>query len=128
MISELVVGGVGLITTIASGWTSWFFARKKYNSEVEHNYIDNLQEALKTYDSIIQHNKAEIENLMKRNDDLQMEVSELRKQMLTLTMNICLDLTCQRRVLENISYGKSKDRSSKAEDNSSRRSKPITGE
>ena len=49
----LITGGIGLITSIASAWTSWFFARKKYNTEVDSNYIENLQKALDTYDSII---------------------------------------------------------------------------
>ena len=89
----LITGGIGLITSIASAWTSWFFARKKYNTEVDSNYIENLQKALATYDSIIAHNKTEIEHLMKRNDELEKEVSELRKQMLDLAMNICMDFS-----------------------------------
>lgn len=32
----LITGVIGFITTIVSGWTSWFFARKKYNSEVDN--------------------------------------------------------------------------------------------
>lgn len=106
--NELIVGGIGLLTTIVSGWVSWFFARKKYNSEVDHNYIENLQKALETYDAIISHNKAEIEHLMKKNDELEKEVGELRKQVLTLTMNICLDLTCKRRK-RNEDEGKDRD-------------------
>ena len=106
--NELVVGGIGLLTTIVSGWVSWFFARKKYNSEVDHNYIENLQKALETYDAIISHNKSEIEHLMKKNDELEKEVGELRKQVLTLTMNICLDLTCKRRK-RNEDEGKDRD-------------------
>lgn len=98
--TELIVGGIGLLTTVVSGWTSWFFARKKYNTEVDKNYIDNLGKGLETYDSIISHNKAEIEYLMKENEDLRKEVAELRKQLLNLTMNICMDLTCANRVRE----------------------------
>ena len=91
----LITGGIGLITSIASAWTSWFFARKKYNTEVDSNYIRNLQEAVSTYDSIISHNKAEIEYLIKRNDALEKEISELRKQILDLAMNICMDFSCK---------------------------------
>lgn len=94
-IDVLITGGIGLITSIVSAWTSWFFARKKYNTEVDGNYIKNLQDALTTYDSIIAHNKVEIEHLMKKNDNLEKEVSELRKQMLDLAMNICMDFTCK---------------------------------
>lgn len=99
--NEIVIGGIGILTTIVSAWVSWFFARKKYNSEVDHNYIENLSDGLKTYDSIISHNKAEIEYLMKDNEELRAEVSELRKQVLNLTLNICMDLTCARRIREH---------------------------
>ena len=120
----LITGAVGLFTTVVSAWTSWIFARKKYNTEVDSNYIKNLQEALSTYDSIIAHNKTEIEHLMKKNDLLEKEVSELRKQMLNLTMNICMDLTCANRVREQLkrrnSNGKDKDRLDETEDSSSR--------
>ena len=120
----LITGAVGLVSTIVSGWVSWIFARKKYNTEVDSNYRKNLQEALATYDSIIAHNKTEIEHLMKKNDLLEKEVSELRKQMLNLTMNICMDLTCANRVREQLkrrnSNGKDKDRLDETEDSSSR--------
>lgn len=96
----LITGAVGLITSIISGWTSWFFARKKYNAEVDHTYIENIEKGLETYDSIIAHNKTEIEYLMKENHELRGEIAELRKQVLNLTMNICMDLTCTNRVRE----------------------------
>lgn len=109
-IGELVVGGIGLLTTVASGWTSWFFTRKKYNSEVASNYIDNLGKGLLTYDAIIAHNKSEIEYLMKENEELRKEIAELRNQLLNLTMNICMDLTCMNRVRErNILNNKKKN-------------------
>jgi len=38
----LITGAVGLVSTIVSGWVSWIFARKKYNTEVDSNYIKNL--------------------------------------------------------------------------------------
>ena len=99
-IGAVITGGIGLLTTISSGVISWILARKKYNTEVDHNYLENLEKGLETYDSIISHNKSEIECLMKDNEDLRREVSELRKQVLNLTMNICMDLTCTRRMRE----------------------------
>lgn len=124
MTSEIIIAGIGLLTSIVSGWASWFFTRKKYDTEVDNNYIKNLREALSTYDSIIVHNKAEIEHLMKKNDDLEKEVAELRKQLLNLTLNICMDLTCTSRIREQLkrrnSNGKDKDRLDETEDSSSR--------
>lgn len=97
----LIAGGIGLLTTISSGVVSWILARKKYNTEVDHNYIDNIEKGLGTYDSIISHNREEIEYLMKENHELREEIAELRKQVLNLTMNICMDLTCARRMREH---------------------------
>ena len=98
----LIAGGIGLLTTISSGIISWMMARKKYDTEVDHNYLENLEKGLETYDSIISHNKQEIEYLMSENRELRAEIAELRKQVLNLTMNICMDLTCANRIREKI--------------------------
>lgn len=100
-INALIAGGIGLLTTITSGVVSWILARRKYNTEVDHNYLENLEKGLETYDAIITHNKSEIEYLMKENHELRQEIAELRKQVLNLTMNICMDLTCARRLREH---------------------------
>ena len=42
----LITGGIGFISTIISGWATWFFTRKKYNSEVDNNLIQNMKESL----------------------------------------------------------------------------------
>lgn len=39
----LITGIIGMVSTISTGWVSWFFARKKYNTEVEANEIENLK-------------------------------------------------------------------------------------
>lgn len=101
-IDVLITGGIGLITSIASAWTSWFFARKKYNAEVDHNVIENMKEVLEFYKQLCNDNKTRIEESLERCSTLEEELSEanteivsLRKQMLDLTMNICMDLTCK---------------------------------
>ena len=38
----IITGGVGIITTIVGSWSSWIFARKKYNAEVDSTKIENL--------------------------------------------------------------------------------------
>ena len=93
----LITGGIGLITTIVSGWTSWFFARKKYNSEVDSNLINNMKESLDFYEKLSNDNRERLEEVLKRNAELEQEVRELRKQMFNLMNSICIDLTCQLR-------------------------------
>lgn len=93
----LITGGVGIITTVISGWTSWFFARRKYNSEVDNNIIENMQQSLEFYKKLSDDNKNRLDEVLKRNAELKQEIRDLRKQMFSLMNSICTDLTCQLR-------------------------------
>lgn len=93
----LITGGVGIITTVISGWTSWFFARRKYNSEVDNNLIENMQQSLEFYKKLSDDNKNRLDEVLKRNEELEQEIGDLRKQMFSLVNSICTDLTCQLR-------------------------------
>ena len=113
-LETLITGGIGLLTTVVSAITSWIFARKKYNSEVDHNLIENMENSLEFYKKLSDDNRTRLEEMAERNKILEAEIQELKKQMLNLTMNICMDLTCANRVREQVkrrsSYGKNKDR------------------
>lgn len=93
----LITGGVGIITTVTSGWASWFFARRKYNSEVDNNLIENMQQSLEFYKKLSDDNKNRLDEVLKRNAELEQEIRDLRKQMFSLMNSICTDLTCQLR-------------------------------
>lgn len=93
----LITGGVGIITTVISGWTSWFFARRKYNSEVDNNLIENMQQSLEFYKKLSDDNENRLDEVLKRNAELEQEIRDLRKQMFSLMNSICTDLTCQLR-------------------------------
>ena len=113
----LITGGVGLITSIVSSWTTWFFARKKYNSEVDLNLVEKMEKSLEFYKSLSDDNRARLEEITERNNELGKEVQELREQVFNLTMNICMDLTCAHRVKETTrKYGKDKNRNDKTDD------------
>lgn len=96
-IQVIVTGVVGLITTITSGWVSWLFAKKKYNAEVDTNLIENMQKSLDFYMKLSDDNKTRLDEALKRNDVLEDEVRDLRKQMFELMNNICYDMTCELR-------------------------------
>ena len=91
----LITGAVGVVSSIISAWTSWFFARKKYNSEVDNNLIENMQNSLNFYKQLSDDNRKRLDDVLKRNEDLEKEVKELKKQMFNLMSSICVDLTCQ---------------------------------
>lgn len=96
----LITGGIGLLTTITGAWISWVFARKKYNSEVDNNLIQNMKESLDFYKKLSDDNRARLEEVLKRNEYLENEVKELRSQLFNLMNSICTDLTCQLRKWE----------------------------
>lgn len=110
----IITAVIGLLSTITSAGASWFFARKKYNSEVDNNLIKNMQESLEFYKQLSDDNKARLDEVLKRNEELEKrdetlekEVRELRTQMFNLMNQICFDLTCKVRQKEVMSKKKS---------------------
>lgn len=91
----VITGIIGIITSIASAWASWFFARKKYNSEVDNNLINNMKESLDFYKKLSDDNRERLNEVLKMNENLEEEVKELRQQVMTLMTSICTDLSCQ---------------------------------
>ena len=97
MNSELLIAIAGVVTTVVGSWASWFFTRKKYNSEVDNTIIENMKQSLEFYTKLSDDNKARLEEALKRNEQLETEVRELRGQMFELMNNICYDLSCSYR-------------------------------
>lgn len=109
MTDILITGGVGIVTSIISGWTSWILARRKYNSEVDGNLIENMQKSLEFYknlsddneqrlDKVLEDNVAlrqTVEELLKENKQLKREIDTLKDQVIKITTTICTDLSCQ---------------------------------
>lgn len=138
MENEIIIAIIGVVTTFTSGLTSWIFARKKYNSEVDHNRIENMNDSLEFYTRLSDDNKDRLDSLIERNQSLEQtvnnltienqslkaQIEEVRRQMLALTLNICMDLTCANRVREkqNIkrTNGKNKDRFDQSPEHSKR--------
>lgn len=95
----LITALIGIVTTFTSGFTAWFFTRKKYNAEVDNSLLENLQKSLDFYRNLSDDNRQRLETMLERNSKLEEEVLDLRKQVNDLTMSICLDLTCKVRQL-----------------------------
>ena len=93
----LITGAVGLVTTVVSGWTSWFFARKKYNTEVDSNEIENLKKSLEFYESIVKDNNEKLQFYIDLAEDNRIEVYRLKGVIHRLLNNSCLDNGCIKR-------------------------------
>lgn len=109
MTEILITGGVGIVTSIISGWTSWILARRKYNSEVDGNLIENMQKSLEFYKNLSDDNEQRLEKVLednvnlrqtveeslKENKQLKKEIDTLKDQVIKITTTICTDLSCQ---------------------------------
>lgn len=78
-----IIGGV--ITTVASSFVSWFFAKRKYNAEVDNHLITNMQESLEFYKKLADDNKVRLEAVLQENAALRKEVNEMRDKLVALT-------------------------------------------
>ena len=78
-----ILGGV--ISTVITGFSSWFFTKKKYNAEVDNNLINNMQESLEFYKALADDNKSRLDEVLSENADLRRQVADLREQVSKLT-------------------------------------------
>lgn len=103
---------VGLFCTIVTSIVTFLLTRKKYNSEVESQQIQNLNEAFNLYkktmeetiasrqksqDAIVESMSNEMKTLKEENSDLRKQVSQLQMEMINILGTICLDTTCKMR-------------------------------
>ena len=88
-----------ILAPVITGFASWLMAKKKYNSEVDNTVIGNMKESLEFYKQLSDDNRERLAEVLRKNDFLEKEISDLKAQMLSLTLNICMDLTCKNRIL-----------------------------
>ena len=88
----IVTSIIGVVCTGLSSLITWLLTRRKYNTEVEHNNIENMEGSLEFYERLTaSSNKilAEVleksENLAQSNVELLIEVQNLRAQIGILT-------------------------------------------
>ena len=88
----IVTSIIGVVCTGLSSLITWLLTRRKYNTEVEHNNIENMEGSLEFYERLTaSSNKilAEVlegsEKLAQSNVELLIEVQNLRAQISILT-------------------------------------------
>jgi len=80
---------ISIATTGVGGFFGWLFGRKEANVRIKGEEINNFDRALdaykKMYEDIIEDLKTQVNELKDENTSLKEEVSENRKQLMTLT-------------------------------------------
>lgn len=99
-----------ILAPIITGFATWLMARKKYNSEVDNTVIGNMKESLEFYKQLSDDNKERLAEVLRKNDQLEKEISDLKNKLLELTLNICMDLTCKGRIYNKVSSVSDKEK------------------
>lgn len=94
----IITALIGIMTSGATSWITWFLTKKKYNAEVDGALLDNMKESLNFYKELSEDNKRRLEDVLDRNKQLEKEVSDLRRQVTAMLSTICTDLTCRHRI------------------------------
>ncbi len=93
---------ISIITAFASAFTTYFFTRKKYNSEVDNNNIQNMTESLEFYTTLSNDNTERLkktledyeklskqcEQILKENNNLRLEIMKLKTIIINLTSEL----------------------------------------
>lgn len=89
----IITGAVGIVTN----FVTWFLARRKYNTEVDSNEIENLKESLKFYENIVKDNNKKLAFYIDLAENNRVEVYRLKGVIHRLLNNSCLDNSCIKR-------------------------------
>lgn len=122
MNDALLTAIIAVGTSTVSSLVSWFLARKKYNSEVEGNRVENMDKSLDFYDHLSDSTMKRLDEALKRcekmeelyiesekrNTQLEIKVNELESRLSHMQANICIDLICQLRKRDYSMYNAEK--------------------
>lgn len=129
----------GVVATGVSSFLTWFFSKKKYNSEVEGSNIQNMRESLEFYIKLsddtnnrlakeIEAHNNEVKALKQENADLKKELRDqenkflnmiddnrreinlMKNQMLSVYGQVCLNFKCTERKLTKDNFTESEEK------------------
>lgn len=79
---------IPFVSSCLTGLATFFFTRKKYESEVKSNDIENMQKSLAFYIDMVEDNKKRIDSYQQEIEELRRENSELRRQLQELSLQL----------------------------------------
>ena len=126
MSNEIIIIIGGIVTNVVTGFSSWFYTRRKYNGEVKANDISNMQDSLEFYKKLSDDNKERLEDLLESNkelreqnvrlenkcDKLEEKLDSMKFEFLKLADQICLNSQCKIRT-KKISLFKNESKDTK---------------
>ena len=88
MATEVLTTLIGLFCTIVSSVVTFFLTKRKYNTEVDSQQIQNMSSAFETYkkmmEETVETQNKKIEMLQEENDSLRKQMNQLQLQIISL--------------------------------------------
>lgn len=97
--TEIVIALVGVVCTGLSSWFTFFLTKRKYNTEVESQQIQNMNDAFESYKKTMEANvellNTKVRLLQDENADLRSQIASLQKQLTNFIVNRFSDAVTQ---------------------------------
>lgn len=91
MASEILITLTGLFCTLVSSIVTFILTKRKYNTEVDSQQIQNMSNSFEIYKKImeetVQTQNRKIEMLQKENDNLRQQIYQLQMQIVNFMGN-----------------------------------------
>lgn len=83
--TEIIMALVGLFCTVVASVVTFFLTKKKYNTEVEAQQIENMENSFNVYKTMMEETvkglKERVETLQRENESLRNQINQLQTQM-----------------------------------------------
>ena len=91
MASEIVVALIGLFCTTVSSVVTFILTKRKYNTEVDSQQIQNMNDSFEAYKKMMQEvldlQSKKIELLERENQNLRKQVNQLQEQLTRIVVS-----------------------------------------
>lgn len=110
MDNTILLALIGIFEMVLTSLVTFLFTRRKYKNEVKegeiHNdgyKIDNDEKKFNLYIKMINENEKRIDRLQKENDNLSLQIAEMRSVVFGMLQQVCTDMMCQNRKFDQAS-------------------------
>lgn len=110
MDNTILLALIGIFEMVLTSLVTFLLTRRKYKNEVKegeiHNdgyKIDNDEKKFNLYIKMINENEKRIDRLQKENDNLSLQIAEMRSVVFGMLQQVCTDMMCQNRKFDQAS-------------------------
>lgn len=112
MTTQVLIIIVSAVFSVASNFITWILTKRRYNSEVDSQVINNMKESLNFYKELCDDTKERLLEVLEENKqqtseikDLKFKLNDLGQKVEALTEFACSTINCPKRN-KNVSHKK----------------------